>query len=61
MKNGYTVVELLVAIVGLFLGLGWLINISKIFDASWDVITVELVLRFIGIIVVPFGGIMGWM
>ena len=61
MKNGYTIIELLMAMVGLFLGIGWLINIYKVVGMFSSDVTAELILRVVGIFVVPFGGIMGWM
>ena len=61
MKNGYTSIELIFAVIGLFLGIGWLINIYKVVGMFSSDVTAELILRVVGIFVVPFGGIMGWM
>lgn len=38
---------------------GWVINIVKLIGMSIDTITIELILRFIGIFIVPLGSIMG--
>lgn len=60
MRNGYTVIELLFALIGPFLVIGWCINIWKLFSMVYDPVTGEMILRIIGIFAVPFGGIMGW-
>jgi hypothetical protein len=55
--------------VGLGLGLvgilalgisGWVLNIIELLGMSFDVFTLELALRLLGIVVVPLGAIIGW-
>jgi len=38
---------------------GWVMNIFDLVGTQLDVITIELVLRIVGIFVVPLGAIMG--
>ena len=60
-QKGFTVVELLMVIVGVFIASGWLMNISKLVElgiVEFD--NVVTLLRLVGIIVVPLGAIMGW-
>lgn len=49
-----------VVIVGGALGVGWIKNIIILFNYSGDV-TGQFLLRLIGVVVVPLGGVMGWM
>lgn len=43
----------------LALVLGWCANIYKLVFGSYEV-TTEFVLRLVGIVLVPLGGVMGW-
>ena len=58
-QRGYTLIELILcfAVVAL---IPWAVNIFKILKMSFDPITTELVLRFIGIPFFPLGAIMGF-
>ena len=61
MKRGFTVVELLIAIV-LIVGLfGWTWNIVKIVQSGFDVITGMFIARCIGVFVAPLGAVLGFL
>lgn len=40
---------------------GWICNIVSLYHSSFDTITGQLVLRVIGIFVVPLGSVMGYL
>lgn len=40
--------------------IGWGMNIYKIFTMSWDVLTVELIIRIVGVPVAIIGAVAGW-
>ena len=41
---------------------GWISNIVKLFEMNWDVgVTIEAMIRIVGIIVFPLGVIMGFL
>lgn len=63
MKNckGFTTWELLVVLFWLIACFGWVANIIKLVDMSFDPITIELVLRLVGVIAAPLGVIMGYL
>lgn len=44
----------------LLVGIGWVMNILDLVGMELDVVTIELILRVIGIVVVPLGAIMGY-
>jgi hypothetical protein len=39
---------------------GWVLNLITLFKVSYDVVTLELVLRIAGVPLSPLGGLMGW-
>lgn len=60
-QQGFTVVELVVAIVAL-LGIGgWIANIVKLVWSNFDPLTGMVVARAIGIFVAPLGAVLGFL
>lgn len=43
-----------------FFWVGWVLNLITLFKVSYDVVTLELVLRIAGVPLSPLGGLMGW-
>jgi len=67
MKNkqrGFTLTELLIS-VGFFVAIagviGWILNIVTLIHLSLNPMTTEIILRFIGIPLVPLGMVMGYL
>lgn len=59
MKEFFSVAFVLVVLVILA---GWVMNIISLFSLEFSsVVTVEALLRIIGIVVVPLGGVMGYL
>lgn len=60
-ERGFTAFELLVAVLigGGFVG--WVLNIVKIVESGFDVITGMFVARCIGVFVAPLGAVLGFM
>jgi prepilin-type N-terminal cleavage/methylation domain-containing protein len=58
--GGFTIVEMLVALVLVAAFSGWVMNIYQISSMSFDNFTPMLVLRFIGIFVAPLGAVLGY-
>lgn len=64
MKNekGFTLTDLVYFIVGLILVSGWFMNIIDLTDApefsQWSIVWF---IKAIGVLVVPLGGVMGWL
>lgn len=59
--RGFTVVELVFAVIALLGAGGWIWNIVKIAGSDFASITGMLVLRVIGIFVAPLGAILGFL
>lgn len=54
--------SVLFSVLWLVLVIGWILNLVKIFSLEiGDTITVEVIMRIIGIIIPFFGGIYGYM
>jgi hypothetical protein len=49
-----------IIVVGAFFWVGWVLNLITLFKVSYDVVTLELVLRIAGVPLSPLGGLMGW-
>jgi hypothetical protein len=49
-----------IILVGAFFWVGWVLNLITLFRVSYDVVTLELVLRIAGVPLSPLGGLMGW-
>ena len=63
MKNsqkGYTSIGLVFIIVWLALAVGWVMNVVEIVQTVSDPITGMFILRCVGIIVAPLGGVLGY-
>lgn len=58
---GFTVVELLIVLLVLVGGTGWIWNIVKIVDCDFGTITNMLVVRVIGVFVAPLGCVLGFL
>ena len=54
--------SVLFSVLWLVLVIGWILNLVKIFSLELgDTITVEVIMRIVGIIIPFFGGIYGYM
>lgn len=60
-QRGFTVLYLIVAIVGMLGVGGWIANIVKLVGSNFDPITGMLVARVIGIFVCPLGAVLGFL
>lgn len=60
-QKGFTIVELMLAVLILGGTAGWIWNIVKIFSGIADPLTLKMILRCIGIIVAPLGAILGYL
>ena len=58
---GFTVVEMLVVVLILVGGTGWIWNIVKIVGSDFGAITGMLVMRVIGVFVAPLGCVLGFL
>ena len=60
-QKGFTMIQLM--IVGIWLAVvgGWIANIVKLIGLSFDPLTLELILRLVGIFVFPLGAVMGFL
>lgn len=62
LQKGFTMLELTIVLVTVFGIGGWIANIVKLVGMNFsDPITVELVLRAIGIPMIPLGIVMGFL
>ena len=59
-QRGFTLYEMIVSIIILAGGFGWVWNIVKLIGMSLDPITGLLIVRAIGIFVFPVGMIVGY-
>lgn len=60
-QKGFTVVELVIAVVMLAGTAGWIWNIVKLAGSDFAQITGMLVLRCLGVVVPPLGAVMGFL
>lgn len=58
---GFTVIEMLVVVLVLVGGTGWIWNIVKIVGSDFGTITGMLVMRVIGVFVAPLGCVLGFL
>ena len=58
---GFTIVEVLVVVLVLVGGTGWIWNVVKIVGSDFGAITGMLVMRVIGVFVVPLGCVLGFL
>lgn len=47
--------------VGLALAIGWVVNIIKLFGIVNDPLTALTLLRAVGVVVAPLGGVLGYL
>ena len=59
-KLDFTIVELLIALLVLVGGGGWVANIVKLVGSNFDPLTGMVVARAIGIFVAPLGAVLGF-
>lgn len=60
-QRGFTIIELLVAVLLLGGCAGWVWNIVKIVQSGFDVFTGMLIARCIGVFVAPLGAVLGFL
>jgi prepilin-type N-terminal cleavage/methylation domain-containing protein len=58
---GFTIVEILVVVLVLVGGTGWVWNVVKIVGSDFGAITGMLVMRVIGVFVAPLGCVLGFL
>jgi len=58
-QNGYVAFGLWMLVVAV-IGIGWVMNILALVKMSFSPVTIELVLRIVGIFLAPLGTIMGY-
>jgi hypothetical protein len=49
-----------IVIGGTLLWVGWVLNLIHLFKVSYDVITLEIILRLAGVPLFPVGGLLGY-
>lgn len=60
-KQGFTVLDFVVVMLFVFGVGGWIANMYKIVQSSFDVITGMFIARCIGVFVAPLGAVLGWL
>ena len=60
-QHGFTIVELLIAVLIVVGGGGWIANIVKLVGSNFDPITGIVVARATGIFVAPLGAVLGFL
>lgn len=60
-QRGFTILELLVAVLVLGGLIGWVWNIVKIVQSGFDVITGMFIARCIGVFIAPLGAVLGFL
>lgn len=58
---GFTIVELLIVLLVLVGGGGWIANIVKLVGSNFDPLTGMVIARAIGIFVAPLGAVLGFL
>lgn len=58
---GFTIIELLIALLSLVGVGGWIANIVKLVGSNFDLLTGMVVARAIGIFVFPLGAVLGFL
>lgn len=59
--KGYTTVELVITLVGLFSAIGWVSNLVKLVSGGIpDPLVLEFILRLGGVFVAPVGVVLGY-
>lgn len=60
-QRGFTIVELIVVVLGLASIIGWVWNIVKLSQMNFEPITTMLIIRIAGILVAPLGVVVGYL
>lgn len=60
LQRGFTLIEMMVVAILVFGGVGWIANVVKLVGMNFDHITGLLIVRAIGIVLVPLGAVMGF-
>ena len=60
-QRGFTILELLMAVLMIGGLIGWVWNIVKIVQSGFDVITGMFIARCIGVFFVPLGAVLGFL
>ena len=63
MKKGLTLIEIMVVLQILaiiLLGIGWCMNLYKVCTADWEAPYKNEVIRVVGAVVAPVGGVVGY-
>lgn len=60
-ERGFTTLELIVAVIFVLGFGGWINNIVILVNTPLDPLTMEIVLRLVGILMVPLGMVMGFL
>lgn len=58
---GFTLVEMLIVVLVLVGGGGWIANIVKLVGSNFDPLTGMVVARAVGIFVAPLGAVLGFL
>lgn len=59
-KSGFTLTELLILVIIPLFTVGWIWNIIKLFNVLDDPFSAKIVLRMLGIVLLPLGAIIGY-
>mgnify|MGYP006948435063 CR=1 FL=1 len=59
-QRGFSLGELLVALIYIFGIIGWIMNIVQVVRTMNDPLTGYFVLKCVGILAAPLGAILGW-
>lgn len=49
-----------IIVIWLFMLVGWVMNLVKLFGMAGQNIDTSFILRILGVILAPIGGVMGW-
>jgi len=58
---GFTIIEVLIVVLFLVGGGGWIANIVKLVGSNFDPLTGMVIARAIGIFVAPLGAVLGFL
>ena len=58
---GFTIVKLLIVVVGVLGFGGWIANIVKLIGSNFDPLTGMVIARAIGVFVAPLGAVLGFL
>ena len=58
---GFTIVKLLIVVVGVLGFGGWIANIVKLIGSNFDPLTGMVIARAIGVFIAPLGAVLGFL